>query len=691
MESFGAFYMATKMTQYPMNVILDEDILDGTLAADHQAVIVSAITYLDPAVLAGLEAFAASGGLVLTTNDTTVAIQGATKLNIAPGDDLKKERARIAAINDADAKLAATQKANSFRAQMESAEAAAKALTTALQAKGIKPAFISDIATLAPGRQVRGEIEYLFAVNFTPVDGYNTGLPGNGYGTPAAAKATISLPDDGRPVYNAISSAVAPFTKQGDNLQAGFDLGPGQMLAFARTARPIGGVQVGTPVVNRDLTRTENVQRLEFSASLVDTQQRVISGAAPLQIMVTDPFGSVRYNLYRATEQGVCRISLPLAANDAAGEWTITVRELLAGTEGSTKMTYQPAAQCGVVAGAVQRAMYFEPDKANIYQFFRQYRQISVVAGPGQDAAAQRVVDIFRPYNVYATIVPLEEAVKPRPLTDEEALTWCGTSLAGSLNAATRANAAQVGYNLWAPAILIGSPQNNPLIKRLADAKVLPYPLTADFPGRGRGMVAWNIMTLGHDVEVIACIGNDDEGIAEAIGTLFTLGIGHDPLLPLALPENNSVTPATQRVGLPPAVPVAWQLSLPDRAIAITAAADGSITAYNVNGMQASIDSKGKITKMAAYTTMPEIAKPTVDIKALPKDKVNSQFKVTQVVKNDAGVTAVAFLGGRVQVFTAEGAVKAEQQFPQDISALAWSGATLIVGLANGAVLAMQP
>ena len=38
-----------------------------------------------------------------------------------------------------------------------------------------------------------------------------------------------------------------------------------------------------------------------------------------MQVRVTDPLGRVRYDLYRACEQGVLQLALPLAANDPAG------------------------------------------------------------------------------------------------------------------------------------------------------------------------------------------------------------------------------------------------------------------------------------------------------------------------------------------------------------------------------------
>ncbi len=75
-------HMATKMIQYPSNVVLEEDILDGTLAADHKAVLLCDINYLDPPVIDGLTAFIKGGGVVLVTSECQVNIPGATKLDV---------------------------------------------------------------------------------------------------------------------------------------------------------------------------------------------------------------------------------------------------------------------------------------------------------------------------------------------------------------------------------------------------------------------------------------------------------------------------------------------------------------------------------------------------------------------------------------------------------------------------------
>ena len=149
-----------------------------------------------------------------------------------------------------------------------------------------------------------------------------------------------------------------------------------------------------------------------------------------------------------------------------------------------------------------------------------------------------------------------------------------------------------VGYDLPGPSILLGNPQDNPLIAHLATAvlrlpSALPYPGHRRLPGRGHGMLAWNFASLGHDLESVACIAYDADGMSEAVGTLFQLAIGVDPLTPLVLPSSNNVTPATTLVE-PPAATTLWQTYLPDRVTALTVG-NGDLLAASANAIAGTI------------------------------------------------------------------------------------------------------
>jgi len=159
-------------------------------------------------------------------------------------------------------------------------------------------------------------------------------------------------------------------------------------------------------------------------------------------------------------------------------------------------------------------------------------------------AAAERLVKILKPYNITATIVKAKD-VGAREMTAEEAFTWCGTAAAGSRNVKPgKDNSPQlVGWDLKNPVIVVGTPEDNVMIRHLAQGNryMLPYRVNATFPGKGNGMVAWNLQALGHDVQTLACIAYDAEGMSQAVGTLFEIMAGLDPLFPLALPSSATI------------------------------------------------------------------------------------------------------------------------------------------------------
>src|SRR5262249_24701145 len=187
--------------------------------------------------------------------------------------------------------------------------------------------------------------------------------------------------------------------------------GPGQMRAWAKTAKPIGGVQALPAAVTIDPTQTKDPIRVEIGAVLMDADKRVLAGSAPLRIRVIDPLGVTRYDLYRATERGLFRATLPLAANDPSGDWKVVIGALLANTEDTVKFNYHASPSLGAVAGLVPRAVSFGNDRDNIFRFFRSTQDVTVVSGKGDYAAASaRLAEILKPWGIRMKTLAIEEA-----------------------------------------------------------------------------------------------------------------------------------------------------------------------------------------------------------------------------------------------------------------------------------------
>jgi hypothetical protein len=530
------------------------------------------IQTLDPKVVSALETYAEKGGMVIVGDECAIKIKGATRLDIPVDRSFFEEMSRAWKENRKEDHAKLNRAGNYLKA----AEPVARALRPKLEAAGISPVMACDNPEIIASRQSLGDIDYVFAVNasWDPVAaGMNSLRP---------AAATIQIPGT---LYDAV--------RGGPGEQGKLRFGPGQLRAWAKTAKPIGGIQALPAAVLTDLTLGHDPIRVEIGAVLQDADRRVLAGSAPLRVRLIDPLGQTRYDLYRATERGLFRASLPLAANDPPGEWKVVIGELLANTEDAVKFSYAPPSSLGAIAGAVPRAVSFGQDREHIFRFFRTHQDVTLVAGKGDYAApAARLTEILRPWGVRVRTLAIEEASKPRTISPDEAPTWCGLH-PGKVVAGDKSGPAQVGYAVQGPVILMGTPEDHALLKFALENGFLPYtPNRIEFPGPGRGMLAWQRDAVGLGQESVALIAYDPTGMSEAVGTLYEIAAGLEPLMALVPPGLTTVSAANKAPARSPEPAPVWQFPLPDRLaglkpvglglVALTE--DGSLSAFNAAG-----------------------------------------------------------------------------------------------------------
>ena len=693
LERLELLYVASKMAHIPLFPLVEEDVLDGTLAANHKAIVLTGIEALDPEVVKALELYAAKGGRVILGDECAVKIAGATKLGAAITDKIYVEAAK--AFNDKDDKEWRTKGLLARRpgVYFREAKPIAAALAKRCAEIGVAPVVECSNPQVFAARHALGDIECLFLVNAACDESELSAV--QHMNAIKSAEATVSLPDDGRPVYEAIwGGEAAAFARRRGKLTAELRFGPGQLRVFARTARRLGGVQVLPPIVPpADYTLAGNPLRVEIVAMPVDEAGKVLLGSAPMAIRVTDPLGVARYELFRATERGILKLALPLAANDPstalgagpAGKWTVSVRELLSNKEGTAAFEFRPPAQCGAIAGATRRAVHFAPDAANAYRFFRTNKDLTLVTGKGDYNAAQaaRLAEVLKPWGIVCRTVSAAD-VKKRELPDDAKATWTGL-----------ANRNDTGFDIPGAAILLGTPEDNPLIKHLLDQRFLPYkPAKDSFPGRGRGYVAWQTDGIGYyNTESITLIAYDAAGMAEAVGTLFEWASGYEPLTPWALPPVAEIAAANKAPDTPPAAKTAWEAIVPDTVVGITVEGK-AIGVLSLDGTQTSLGLDGKLGRQrvvsAGTTNLPQV--PNLR-EVAPEDRkaFATPDRVVKLVARGDGLVAVAYWGGLLKTFDAQGACRTAQMLPQDIGALAWAGGQVIAGLADGKVVALLP
>jgi hypothetical protein len=686
-------YLAGKLLQRPFFTVVEEDVLDGTLTAEHKAIILTSLDYLAPKVISSLEDFAKQGGLVILTKDCRVKIKGGMTVDVAPGF---REAAKVAALEKAG-KWKEAEPFTRMRQALQGAAVLVDALEPILTKAGIKPVFLCDQFGIVATRQAAGDIEYLFAVNACHDE--KGGDPMLGL---KAVTARIKLDAAGGPVYDAIHGGrVLTLTENDKSLTGSFHFGPGQMRVFARTATPIGGIQTSTPILRRDFTKAEGPLSVDIRAALLDKKGRLISGSAPLRIRLMDPLGNARYDLYRATDGGILKLSLPLACNDPSGEWKVQVVDLLANTQDMAGFTLQQAPTCSAAAGATRRAVHLEQDKENIFRFFRTHHKVTIVKGSAayNQAAADRLVKILKPWNIDCSVLSAAEVNKPRSLSEKEAKTWSGMEYSGKgqIKAGDKNPPVLVGFAVKGAVILLGSPEDNALIKFLQDQKFLPYATVKDeMPGPGRGLVAWQREGIGVLQESITLIAHDEKGMSEAVGNMFEMLAGIEPLTPLVLPARSIVT-AAKTAAIVPELKVAKEMVFDDRIVGISTA-KGTWIILSTARVRTKIDQKsilqgprGKyigIEKTVSETEFEKLAE-AIRTKDSPQAQMELQKKAApgRLVKfalPRGKVTAVAYWGGTVALVNSDGVIQAERRLPQDITAMAWVGENLLVGDADG-------
>ena len=206
--------------------------------------------------------------------------------------------------------------------------------------------------------------------------------------------------------------------------------------------------------------------------------------------------------------------------------------------------------------------------------------------------------------------------------------------------------------------------------------------------------MAWQRDGVGRGQESVTLIAYDADGMAEAVGSFYEAVAGIDPLTPWQMPAAHSVSPATAAPGLLPELKTVWQVVLPDRVDALKATG-GKVTALTHDNSLTVIDADGRIADRKAIAAAErqqaiEALRPDPQnaSRDLPKDKLPAD-RVVKHLATRPPLTAVAFWGGTLMLFDKDASPVARQQMPQDITGLTWLGDRLVVGLADGRLVAL--
>jgi hypothetical protein len=294
--------------------------------------------------------------------------------------------------------------------------------------------------------------------------------------------------------------------------------------------------------------------------------------------------------------------------------------------------------------------------------------------------------------------MPVEEAAKNRRLSEDEARTWAGLTYAasGQVKPGDSNAPAIAGFAVHGPVILVGNPEDHPIIKFLLAEKFLPYtPDPAKFPGAGRGMLAWQRDGVGPGQESIALIAYDEAGMAEAVGSFYEAVAGIEPLTKWNWASDSELSPvvATEKVL---EAKVERTETFSDRVMGL-AAEDGSIRALAHSGVAYTLNpANDRIAfdelSAAEYSKRAAAMAAKADPASLASaQKLAGPQRLVKFVVKHGDLSAIAYWGGTLELRDAADAVKTRNRLPQDITALLSADGRIYAGLANGRLMVLAP
>lgn len=259
-------------------------------------------------------------------------------------------------------------------------------------------------------------------------------------------------------------------------------------------------------------------------------------GPVPLRFTFTTPDGAERETLFRADGDVV---RLPVARCDRAGDWKVTVQELLTGQTATVTINVKPAEGDGKTIDAIGPVHVV--NRSHLQQFVSRPGEKLVIVEPEQThllPMASKLVESLKSAGVAARlweVKPEEYDTHPvrwyptpadeQRLKEIEAGKLIGyrENLRPYIDTAKRAHVPERGgYTEIDPPYFVGRDCIVFPGGKLADSlrAVTTWMLTPHVPGKGQGRLVVCFSPFQADRHALAVIGNDSEGLAKAADEL---------------------------------------------------------------------------------------------------------------------------------------------------------------------------
>lgn len=459
---------------YPTTRVVEPELSTPVVSA-HKVLLAPGLTYARPQTIAALEKYVAGGGVLLLDTSSTVEIKGAQKLPFAFPDYFNSAHAGHPLYHEWSDRKRFDELIRPHYA----------ALREALAPHAAAVAGCDDPMVML-SEQGAGAGKLLWAVNMAQEDAF---AQNKQQWTMAPVSTTLRLPAGNYVAYDVFNR------KRINERAVPLNLEKGDAKLFALLPVAIGSVKISSA--------NWNSPSLDLQAQVLGAG-KPINAVIPISVELIAPNGKSFRTIYRATQNGLWRETLPLGAAASEGRWQIRVTELLSGQAATQFVDVKPAKSKAPVfattsdadvldAGRIARAL----DKSK--------GEVLVLWGEaGQLSAAQKIVTMLQARGVTARADDAKNHLAEIKVSGQLAfLNWSRP------------------LDINRQVVLVGNKTNNPLIARLTEKlQLAPRPVSENYPGAGRVLVFWASGAFGLENDIVTLYADDAVGIERGISAL---------------------------------------------------------------------------------------------------------------------------------------------------------------------------
>jgi outer membrane protein assembly factor BamB len=584
MYELHAMYYHLSRLGYPPALVSDDELLQtGVPQPVKVLVLVQEQIPLEPEIAEAIAAFQKRGGKVLSVGKSTVAVAGAVSV---PGD--------VKQLWD----LGGFEAGGHAAMWREFNEHWRQPLTDAMTTLEFQPAAAMDSQTGMALATDAGPLRYVTVIADA------AGTHSNDFQRPRGLQ--VSLEGTGFTVRDLAHQETLKATTKNGRTLVSLDLvtEPATVLAlYPQSPETVGIEQVVSPRLGG---------KFEFRTSVWSRDGNSL-GRVPVECVLTGPDGNIRRQWFEAAD-GELRV--PLAAHDQAGDWKLSVQELLTG---KTALATVEVLAAKAPADAQDVGDVHVIDAGHLRSFVEREGEKLVIVEPRQQAlfaVATRLTESLNAAGVKARLwkvapeefdtVPLrwyprpDETARLERIAAGELIGYRGNLLA-HIDKFKRAHVPELGgYTEVGPPYMVGQDCIVFSGGRLAESlrAASSWLGSPGVPGQGQGRLLVTFSAFMADRQALAVIANDEAGLNKAADRLIQTAKAGAPRVPpvktvavkmLAAPTSAESRPVDQP----------YREYSPQLRAAKLLASPGGRSVLLLNGNEdnlAFVDERGKVT-----------------------------------------------------------------------------------------------